>query len=56
MIKEEIVYYGEQNVRVKQRSELVHWTTPSSETNPEAAMVNTTGEPFPLPDEHRQEQ
>jgi len=56
VIKEEIVYYGEQNVRVKQRSELVHWTTPSSETNPEAAMVNTTGEPFPLPDEHRQEQ
>lgn len=43
VIKEDIVYYGEHHVRVKQRSELVHWVAPPAEPRPETVMVNTAG-------------
>ncbi len=43
VIKEDIVYYGEQHVRVRQRSELVHWIAPPAGPRPETVMVNTGG-------------
>ena len=43
VIKEDIVYYGEQHVRVRQRSELVHWVVPSGGSPPKKVMVNTDG-------------
>lgn len=43
VIKEDIVYYGEQHVRVRQRSELVHWVVPSGGPPPKKVMVNTDG-------------
>lgn len=51
VIKEEIVYYGEQGVRVKQRSELVHWITTPDTPDPEATMVNTGRDLFSDPEQ-----
>ncbi|MBJ05710.1 MAG: hypothetical protein CMO40_01115 [Verrucomicrobiaceae bacterium] len=53
VVREEIVYYGEQKVRVKQRSELVHWSPPSGESTPDPPMVSSSKKTLALPVERR---
>lgn len=50
VVKEDIVYYGEQRVRVKQHSELVHWVVPTDKPEPAAVVVSTEGPREPVPD------
>ena len=48
VIREDTVYYDEQHVKVKQRSELVRWAPPSSRSHPKSVIINTTGKESPL--------
>ncbi len=43
VIKEDIVYYDEQHVKVKQRAELVRWIPPSSRPRPKSVIIKTGG-------------
>ena len=43
VIKEDIVYYDEQHVQVKQRAELVRWIPPSSRPHPKSVIIKTGG-------------
>ena len=45
VVKEEVVYFGPQRVRVREHSELVHWVIPAGDPPPEAAVVSTGDEP-----------
>jgi hypothetical protein len=44
IVKEEVIYYGELRVRVRERSELVHWIVPSNGLPVEATVVVRTKE------------
>jgi hypothetical protein len=39
IVKEEVTYYGELRVRVRERSELVHWVVPSNDRPVEPSVV-----------------
>ena len=50
IVKEEVVYFGPQRVRVREHSELVHWVIPAGDPPPEAAVVSTGDEPSDDPE------